>query len=319
MRILFLSPRLCLPLLTGARLREYYLARALGRRAEVTYVSFLPPGFDRPSAADLPFFRDIHLVPLSARYSPLKLVRGLVGRWPVTVVNYTTAAMKSTLAGIVAQHRFDFVHVDGSPMAAYVPYLESTLSAPVRAVYNWHNIDSEVLRRYSGNVTSWPKKVYAAATARRLAAMETQMLHAGFGHAVCSDRERHQLAAIAPNARIAVIENGVDTEYFAETVAAAGVRRRIVFVGSMDYYPNIEAVVRFATGTWPQIREKFPEWCFTIVGSNPAPAILALRGQPGIEVTGTVGFPRLQRVVHCHLHPALQQLGAAGAAHAALA
>src|ERR1035441_4616283 len=107
MRILFLSPRLCLPLLTGARIREYYLARALAQRADVTYVSFIQPGFPEPDAAELGFFGEVFLVPLLGRYSVQKIVRGLTGRQPLSVLNYTTDEMTSVITAIAARNRGD--------------------------------------------------------------------------------------------------------------------------------------------------------------------------------------------------------------------
>jgi sugar transferase (PEP-CTERM/EpsH1 system associated) len=285
MRILFVSPRLCWPLFSGARLREYHLARALGERAEVTYASFAVPGLPAPAPADLPFFNEVHIVPLTGRYTPLKIARGLVGRWPLGVVNYTRAAMKSALAEIVARRRFDLVHLESTHLAAYVPFLQSATAAPV--VFDWHNIESELLRRYSAGATSLPRKVYAAITARRTAAAESWLLRACLGHVVCSARERQHLLAVAPTARVAVVENGVDLDYF----AAAGVRserRRIVFVGSMDYHANIEAAAWFVRRVWPRVSAAFPHWRLTLVGSNPAPAVLELGETPTVEVTGTV-------------------------------
>jgi hypothetical protein len=43
MRILYFSPRECWPLTTGARLRDYHLARQLTSHAAVTYLGMRPP------------------------------------------------------------------------------------------------------------------------------------------------------------------------------------------------------------------------------------------------------------------------------------
>jgi glycosyltransferase involved in cell wall biosynthesis len=56
----------------------------------------------------------------------------------------------------------------------------------------------------------------------------------------------------------------------------------------MAYHANIEAAVWFAHSVWPRLREHFPHWKLTIVGYNPAPAVLALRELKNVEVTGTV-------------------------------
>ena len=289
MRILFLSPRLCWPLITGARIREYHLARALARQGEVTYVSFIQPGFPTPAVADLSFFREVRLVPLSGRYSLTKIVRGMLGPRPLSLLNYTTPEMKAAVAQAAAGGRFDLVHVDSCHMAEYVPVLENLWGKPARVVYDWHNIESEIMGRFAANVRSVPKKIYSRLTAHRLAALERWILDTGFGHVVCSPREKEELLRIAPAARLAVIENGVDSEHFApSTGLAAGARERLVFVGTLDYHANIDGVVWFAERIWPRIRERFPSWKLVLVGANPAPAVLDLRSQPNIEVTGTV-------------------------------
>jgi sugar transferase (PEP-CTERM/EpsH1 system associated) len=287
MRILFLSPRLCLPLLTGARIREYYLARALAQRADVTYVSFIQPGFPEPTADELGFFSEVFLVPLLGRYSVRKILRGLTGRQPLSVLNYTTDEMKSVVTAIAARNRYDLVHVDSCHMVEYVGLIEMLWQNPARAVYDWHNIESELMRRYAANASSFPKKLYANLTAKRLAGLEKRILGTGFGHIVCSPREKEDLLAIAPSARITVIENGVDTERFAPAAETVS-RQRLVYVGAMDFHANIDAACWFTRQAWPEIRRRFPEWRLSLIGSNPAPPVRELAREPNVEVTGTV-------------------------------
>ena len=280
MRILFVSPRQCWPPLSGAKLREYHLARALSRYAELTHVFFAQAG---PPAADGLPWKAVP-VPVPRFYTPAKIARGIFGRWPLPVVNYTSDPMRAALASLVDGQPFDLVHLDSIHMAAYEPILRRA-GAPI--VYDWHNIESEAMRRYGANVPSPAHKLYAFLTARRLAHLEKEVLRTGFGHVVCSGRERETLLRAAPEARIAVIENGVDAKFFSET-APRDRRYRVLFVGSMRYHANVEAAVAFTRAVWPGIRARFPEWRLTLAGSDPAPAVVALGGQSHVEVTGTV-------------------------------
>jgi glycosyltransferase involved in cell wall biosynthesis len=284
LRILFVSPRQCWPPLSGAKLREYHFARALGGRAELTLVFFSQAGTRTPGAAELPFCRKIVPVPAPRFYTPGKIVRGLMGRRPLPLVNYTSDGMKAALAAAAATGPFDLVHADSIHMAAYAPILRSG-GAPL--FYDWHNIESEVMRRYSANAPSPAHKVYASLTARRLAGLEKEILRSAAGHVVCSERERETLLGMAPDARIATIENGADVRSFQETQPDAE-RGRILFVGSMSYHANIRAAVDFTRTVWPGIRERFPKWRLTLAGSDPAPAVRALGDEANVEVTGTV-------------------------------
>ena len=62
----------------------------------------------------------------------------------------------------------------------------------------------------------------------------------------------------------------------------------LVFLGSMDWMPNIDGMQWFTDEIWPLIRSKRPATTLAIVGRKPTPAMLALGEKPGIKVTGTV-------------------------------
>jgi glycosyltransferase involved in cell wall biosynthesis len=285
MRVLFFSPRQCWPPVTGAKLREYYLARALAQAAEITHLSFC--GADSPmSRSDLPFCERVIAIPRPVGYGAGNIVRGLVGRWPLPVLNYTSDEMKKTLTKLLDEEAFDLLHLDSIHLAGYMPLVRRRMQAPV--VVDWHNVESELMRRFGENSAWSLRKAYAGITAARLAGVEKDMLSQAAGHISCSERDRDQLLKIHSDARIAVIENGVDVQSFANVSGEPATRCRIVFVGSMDYHANVEAACSFAHQAWPAISERFPHWRLTLVGSNPAPAVQCLAKANNIEVTGTV-------------------------------
>jgi len=286
MRVLFLSPRQCWPAISGAKLRDYYFARALGQRHELTYLHFREPGAPAIPPGDLPFARQVMSVSKPNAYSAAKIARGLIGRWPLPILDYTSPEMDRILRQVLTGQRYDLVHLDIVQLAGYAAAIDQYAGGKARIVYNWHNIESELLRRYSQSEPALLRRMYAAWTAPKMERVERTILRSSFGHVVCSEEERHATLAVAPDARVAVVENGVDTTYFAG--APGGNRNRIVFVGSMDYFPNIEAAVLFARDIWPQVRKRLPDYRFTIVGSKPDPSVLALSELPGVEVTGTV-------------------------------
>lgn len=286
MRILFLSPRQAVPTRSGAKLREFHFLRALGLRSEVTYLYFSDPGAAPLTVAELPFCQAVVPAPKPPAYGLAKTIEGLVTRWPLPILNYTSAAMSEAVRRVTDAGEFDIIHLDSIHMIRYA--LEATSRHPsLRAIYNWHNIESEAMRRFS-ETSRPPKSWYAALTARKIRTLERSILESAFGHVVCSEREREQLNAIVPAARVAVIGNGVDTRYFADAGGELSERRRIVFVGAMDYFPNADGAVFFANQIWPAVRKRLGNVELVIVGANPGPAVKALQELPGITVTGTV-------------------------------
>lgn len=291
MEVLYFAPRCCWPPNAGAKLRNYHLARELSRLARVTYLSFAD-GDARQMNGE---FESI-TVPREPEYTLAKLARGAVGRTPLPVLNYTSRAMKEALSRLLSERRFDAVQVEGVHLSAYVPALAGAHDRPL-LICDWHNIESELMLRYSLHAPDPARKLYARLTARKLSRLERRMLNQFDAHITVSQRDRNKLIEIEPRARVFVIENGVDARRFsdeelerAHAALARGpaARNRLVFVGSMDYHANIDGAIYFARRIWPHVRRMRPDLAFTIVGRRPAPEVAALASMPGVEVTGTV-------------------------------
>jgi hypothetical protein len=85
------------------------------------------------------------------------------------------------------------------------------------------------------------------------------------------------------------VPTGVDCEAYAAAPAAGRRAHSLVFLGSMDWMPNMDAVEFFTREIWANVRAQFPAATFTIVGRNPPPKVRELEKQfPGVRVTGTV-------------------------------
>jgi glycosyltransferase involved in cell wall biosynthesis len=83
------------------------------------------------------------------------------------------------------------------------------------------------------------------------------------------------------------VDTGVDTDYFRPPTQPAELKADLVFLGSMDWMPNIDGVQWFVREILPLIHSRRPDTRIAIVGRKPSPEILALAGDR-IHVTGTV-------------------------------
>jgi glycosyltransferase involved in cell wall biosynthesis len=62
----------------------------------------------------------------------------------------------------------------------------------------------------------------------------------------------------------------------------------VVFIGTLNYAPNVEGVVWFCERVWPELRKRVPGATFDIVGRAPSESVLALDKLPGVTVVGPV-------------------------------
>jgi len=294
-RLLILGPHdICDPS-SGAELRSYHLARQLSAFLRVVYLFFRREAGGELERRTLPGLGGDPLeawrIPRPRMYTLPKLLGGLFGRTPLTLINYTCPAMREALREVFQQRRFDFLHIEGVHMSGYLKGVLSRPDRPRAVVGDWHNVESELLRQYGRHEGSLARRLYAAQTAPKTRAAERAFLRRAEAHLAVSECDRRTLLALEPRANVWVVENGVDVEFFAEPDRAERRRFRVLFVGAMDYHANVEAVARFAREVWPLVRGR-PGLVLTIVGRSPAASVRALADMPEVEVTGTVADVR---------------------------
>ncbi len=296
MRILYFSSRECWPLNTGARLRDYHLAHQLAQHAEVSYLGLRmhndPPAEPIPASSGI---RSQQVIDKDPSFSPGKLIRGFLGPVPVTLLNCITPVATAALHRILKSSAFDSVQLEGVHLLPYVKTIRE-LSPKTSIVCDWHNVESEIMRRYAATSGSLPRRLYASRTAGLIEDMELRLLRECDAHSVASGRERERLLRREPKADITTVGNGVDVAFHTDEAIAAASQAaspgagNLLFVGSMDYHANVDGAVEFANHVWPvlQAQPAFAGRKFVIVGRKPTPEVVALGRLPGVAVTGTV-------------------------------
>ena len=107
---------------------------------------------------------------------------------------------------------------------------------------------------------------------------------------VTTDREANVLRPPEGGATAETMCNGVDAEFFDPEIitAPAGSGCPVVFVGAMNYYPNVDAVCWFAANVFPEWKRRDPTASLCVVGRNPPARIRRLGRTDGIRVVGEV-------------------------------
>lgn len=102
------------------------------------------------------------------------------------------------------------------------------------------------------------------------------------------DDKKHMVESEEEENNVIIVPNGVEKSLTFETTSEVTKTGDIVFVGKMDYFPNEDAVRFFAQEIFPNIRERYQNSTFRIVGTNPSRRVNRLGQKKGVVVTGFV-------------------------------
>ena len=289
MHVLWLKTELLHPLDKGGKIRTYHMLRGLRERAHVTYLT-LDDGTAAPDAraGAREYSNDLIAVPFSppAKGTPAyyaALVRNLASRLPYAVARYRSPAMREAIIGAVGDRKVDLVVCD-----FLVPAVNYPVGLGVRSVLLQHNVEAAIWARHTQVARSFAVRAYMSEQWRRMRAFERRECRR-FDHvAAVSEVDRDTFRDEYGVTAVSAIPTGVDVDFFRPsrtTVAAA----EIVFVGSMDWMPNSDAVNWFVADILTLVRAQIPDVTLTIVGRDPRPDVQTLAARmPGVTVTGTV-------------------------------
>jgi glycosyltransferase involved in cell wall biosynthesis len=85
------------------------------------------------------------------------------------------------------------------------------------------------------------------------------------------------------------VPTGVDVEYFRRPAAQAAPHHDLIFIGAMDWLPNIDGTRFFIREVLPLIRAQRPDCTLVLAGRSPVAELQAFAdADPLITVTGTV-------------------------------
>lgn len=288
MKILFISWFPPSPRFSGSGLRTFHTLRALASCGQVTVLAPVQerhrpllddckPWCEEVVAPDILSLRT-SLWPVDQRTRWNKYWDAVTTLEPIALRYYDSAEFSRIARGLEGAPP-DLIWIYSSWLTGYFPHLDwhkvivdfdaLFFRAMRRAMQHTPGYGSKLLLE---NIEIWKQERFD----RRLGQRAAQVL-------VCSEEERHILGY--DNVR--VLPNCVDLppDFPLDMVEDP---HRLLFIGKMDYEPNIDAALYFCRSILPLIRNVEPRAHVYIVGREPSEAIRALHTGTDVFVTGAV-------------------------------
>lgn len=301
MRVLMLTPGLPGPTGSGAAIRNWYILTYLVEQlgASVELMTFAEP--DSPIGREaLPAAVTLTVMPPPSRDWRRRLrVLALAGR-PDLADRLWTPEAQAQLGWRLLDGQIDLLHIGGLELGRYLFELTAELSPRRWPAVVVDEYNAEYVLQWRAWATDcrrparWPQALYSAVQWWRLRAFERAVGRAADGLVCVSVEDAAALRRLDPTLTPTIIANGVDTVRYAPIrPTTPGLPRfDLLFSGTLDYRPNIDAACWLVEAVWPALWAARPGLTLGLVGQRPAPAVRALAERPGVIVTGPVADDR---------------------------
>jgi glycosyltransferase involved in cell wall biosynthesis len=286
MKILWICPFFLHPTDRGAQIRTLGTLKQLHKRHEIHFAALNNPlnleGPERSSEYSSRHIAVEHSAPSRKSLGMIpQLVGSIVNPVPLAVSRYYSVQLKREIDALIAAEHYDSIVCDFLAAAPNVPNLAS-------CVLFQHNVETTIWQRHVEQTESIVKKYFFQLQAAKMEAYERKICRTAKHVIAVSDIDASRMRQMFQIDSVTSVPTGVDVEYFAPRGAATPMSD-IVFCGSMDWLPNVDAVEYFIAEILPLIRVKLPGATFTIAGRSPDARVLkAAEGVSGVSITGKV-------------------------------
>ena len=283
-KILYLTTRLPYPVVGGDKLRMYNILKQLKSLGyDITLISLVNKDDDIEGAKQHnEFYTHLITVPFNKKLAYLYAAKAVFNDKPFIVEYFYSRSMQKVVDRLIKENKFDIIT---GYMIRIAPYLEKHKDKNI--IIDFVDAVSMMYERRIKNVQSIWDKFKIGIEYLKVKNYERKCTKIFKMQTVISQTDKDYIEQFAKTSNIKVIGNGVDTEYYKPIDFQKG--NNICFVGSMQYIPNSEATIYFATEIFPLIKKEIPDAKFKIIGANPRKDLFeAVKDIDGIEITGKV-------------------------------
>ena len=287
--VLVLAPELPWPARDGGRIALSQLLELLATLGcRLSIAAFGAAGSSR-TAPDVPpviasALEEIVLIDLPRWRAAINSLKGVGTGLPVKVGAYSDPRLLSAVAALLDRRRFDLVIADHLHLATLLPLARER---GVPTVLRQHNVESlladRFLRHRFGGIGRWIGQW--TGEARRYRTLESRAIGDAALTLAISETDADAMRRIAQKGQVGTLSPyvGISPEQ-----SLSPQNPHVLFLGSLDWAPNVEGAVFLAREIMPRVRASRPGARCCVVGKRPDRSLRRLLDAADVELYGDV-------------------------------
>ena len=277
MKVVIVNEGLAYPPKGGNWLRTLNLMLPLASRHEITYVCRGAKNRDAVETARAFFAANgvrfivtpDHPAENRGPMFPLRVGANLFSPLPYSIASHRSPAVRREVRRLHAAGDVDVFQFEA------LGYADTLAGTDARTLVMAHNVESLIWQRLHETERRPLKRWVIGRQYAKYERYERRVLRAATRVVAVSREDAALLHARFGTREVPVVDNGVDVTFFAADAADRRPEpKRIIFVGSLDWRPNLDSIELLLDRIMPRVLAMEPEARLSIVGRNPPPGLV---------------------------------------------
>lgn len=283
MRILYVLPQFPYPADRGGKVVLYNTLEYMRRRHEVSVVALTHGAHDLVAAGKYrERVKGLWTFPCRPPRHLGTLVRSACSSLPFKALRFRNPRMATKVTELATSGGFDLIHAQNYYAAQYV-----RPEFPTPRVYYKENFEGLLLERCAAAQRNPFAAALLRVEGRKTARLELDLCGRFDRVYTITRTDLERIRDRSPDLPLEYMPPAIDTEAFAPA-AAEPESHNLIFVGTLDYFPNADGLTWFHREVLPLLRRKRDDVTLTVVGRRPKRRFRGLERDPAVRFTGWV-------------------------------
>ncbi len=285
-KLLFLTPELPYPPVSGGKLKSWKFLEFLSQNYHVSVASILKED-DSEHVDELlskVSINNFYFDSVKRPRSLVNLIKSYLKKIPLNLYRTLSESFAQQIAEDI--HQYDLVISDHYEVFQYIPD-----DYKGKVILHEHNAYYLMFERYSEDQNhGYAKRLISYLESLRVKNTEKQACQrADLVFASPNDIDTLESIGVDRNKCHYTYHLGNDEQLELPSLKFEHSQQSLLYVGSLGWEANVDGLLWFIDGVWPELIKKHPNLIFNIVGKNPDKRLIeAVKAYQGIKLVGFV-------------------------------
>ncbi|VTR97683.1 glycosyltransferase [Tuwongella immobilis] len=299
LHIAMLDEELPYPLTSGKRIRSFNLLRRLAMRHRLTWVAHRnADASEVDDAARVMQQYGIRTIVVDRVVPPksglgfyARLAWNLTSPFPYSVTSHRSPQLVAAMQQLASEDPVDLWQCEWTPYLASIRDAFGEQLPPT--VVMAQNVESLIWKRMAEAESNPAKRWYIREQYRKFDRFEKWAYSQAAMSVAVSDEDATLMRTRYAGRQVAVVDNGVDVAFFQPGPLTERDPYRLLFLGSLDWRPNVDAIQVLLEQVFPAVLAQEPRARLEIVGRQPSPQLRQqVAGMAGVSLFADVADVR---------------------------
>lgn len=260
MNILQIASQVPVPETDGGKISVFGITKILKQMGhKIDFLCYLKDADYVKSVNLMKNYCEPFLIKVNTKNNIVDAAKNLFSQVPYNASKYRKKELIEFVTKLLKKNRYDIIQVEHLHMGWIVDYIKKIVPYKIPVILREQNLETKIMERYYQQEKNLLLKMYSFIQYKKFLKFEPSVCKKFDSCVMISESDKKELLALDSGINAISIPAGIDNKLLTYPLHGKPVNKKIVHIGNLDWYPNLEGLNWYLSKIFPGIIKAIPD------------------------------------------------------------